>query len=358
MNFLSIAKNKEFYKNKKILVTGHTGFKGSWLVCILNYLGCNSVGYALPAPDGGLYNRINGDSLIKSYIGDLNEYNKLIKVFDDFSPEIVIHLAAFGFVNECFNDPVRSYETNLMGTVHLLEAVRHCNSVKSVVLISTDKVYDNKGDGASYAETDALGGIGPYSSSKTCVEILANDYRKTYFENDSHYVGIATARASNVLGGGDHIQSRLIPSILKAVYEGKSVELRNPNQTRPWQSVFDALNGYLSIARLLYENPEKYSGAWNIGPRQSGVKSVKWVLDTIKNYFGEIEQSTRDVNSFIKESETLGLNINKSLNNLDWEPVLSVVQTIELVSEFYKRQMSGESEFTICMDQITDFFGR
>lgn len=356
MKSKSRNKNIEFYRGRRVLVTGHTGFKGTWLIAILNYLGANVLGYALEPPVGGLYQKIKGDDLVQSVIGDLNDVDKLDRAVEEFKPEVVLHLAAFGFVNECYQDPVKAYQTNLMGTLRLLEALRSCETVKSIVLVSTDKVYENEGNSANYQESDRLGGIGPYAGSKTCMEILANDYKETYFQNGMRNIGIATARASNVLGGGDHIETRLIPTILKAASKGRPVELRNPEQTRPWQSVLDALNGYLSIARLLYNSPEEYSEAWNIGPTVDGIKSVGWVFDKINASFKGL-QTTSGEKFDIKESKTLGLNIRKSLSFLDWEPYVSVERTIEMVVEFYKFQQAGEWERDICMRQIKEFYG-
>lgn len=349
-------RNIEFYRGRRVLVTGHTGFKGTWLIAILNYLGANVLGYALEPRDGCLYQKIKGDDLVQSVIGDLNDEKRLDKAVKEFEPEIVLHLAAFGFVNECYQNPVKAYQTNLMGSLRLLETLRSCEKIKSIVLVSTDKVYENEGDGVNYQESDRIGGIGPYAGSKTCMEVLANDYKKTYFQDGMRSIGIATVRASNVLGGGDHIETRLIPTILKSVAEGRTVELRNPKQTRPWQSVLDALNGYLSIARLLYNSPKEYSEAWNIGPTVEGIKSVDWVFDKISNSFKGL-QTVPGGNFNIEESKTLGLNIEKALSFLDWKPYVSVERTIEMVVEFYKCQQAGEWERDICMKQIKEFYG-
>ena len=234
----SIIFNKEFYKGKKLLVTGHTGFKGAWLSELLNYYEADVLGYSLEEEDGCLYQKIRNRLNVKNVYGDIRDYEQLKKTIDGFQPEIVFHLAAFGFIKECFDNPIKSYSTNVMGTVMLLDALRDCKSVKSIVVVTTDKVYENHGDGAVYSEADKLGGIGPYSSSKTCCELVVNDYKETYLQTGNTNIGVATVRASNVLGGGDHIESRLIPSILRAIEKGEEVLLRHPEQTRPWQSVF------------------------------------------------------------------------------------------------------------------------
>lgn len=352
----SRARNRNFYKNKKVLITGHTGFKGAWLTCILNELGADALGYALTPEEGCLYEKINGNNIIQSVIGDLEDYSLLKSTVMDFQPEIIVHLAAFGFMNECFKDPRRAYSSNVMGTVNLLEVIRECNTVKSVVIVSTDKVYANKGDGAVYTENDKLGGESPYSCSKSCMEFVVKDYYDTYFKNSARKIGIGVVRASNVLAGGDHIQTRLIPSILKSIDEGNPVELRNPNQTRPWQSVLDALDGYLTVGRYLFENPEEYTGAWNIGPVQEGIKSVAWVFDKIKTYFQGLEQGEAE-RFEVHESETLGLDITKSITRLDWFPKLSVDRVIELVVDFYKGRKRDIDAFALCQLQIEEYYG-
>ncbi len=352
----AMLNNLKFYKGKRVLITGHTGFKGAWLTAVLNYMGADILGYALAPEPGSLYEKIRGNDLIRNVTGDLLDVRLLEKTIQEFRPEIVIHLAAFGFMKECFNDPVKAYGTNLLGSTNLLEILRRCGFVKSIVMVSTDKVYDNKDDGALYKETDALGGEDAYSCSKICMEFMVRDYRKSYFQANNPMTGVAVVRASNVLAGGDHIQTRLIPSILKAVAEGTAVELRNPSQTRPWQAVLDALNGYLAVARLLYENPALYSGEWNIGPTKDGIRAVSWVFEKISSFFRGLDY--KDGDRFeVSESETLGLDIGKSLEYLDWEPVLSCEKVVEQVVEFFKSQRAGEWERQICFRQISEFYG-
>ncbi len=352
----SQSENKSFYKKRKIFVTGHTGFKGSWMACILDYFGADTTGYALPPEKECLYEQISGNSIINNVTGQLEDYEHLKETIEMVKPEIIIHLAAFGFMNECYNDPRRAYSSNVMGTVNLLEVARECGSVRSVVVVSTDKVYANKGDGAVYTEKDALGGSSPYSCSKTCMELLVRDYYETYFMNINRKIGVGVVRASNVLAGGDHIQTRLIPSILRSIDEGKPVELRNPDQTRPWQSVLDALDGYLTVARFLYNNPVEYSGAWNIGPLREGIKSVGWVFDKMVSYFSGLEKE--NVQGFkVHESETLGLDITKSIAMLDWRPALSIDRVIELVVDFYKGQKQKIDALTLCRKQIKEYYG-
>lgn len=348
-------KNVEFYKDKKVFVTGHTGYKGAWLTAVLHMLGAKLTGYSLEPSCDNMFRKINGEKLGKSIIGDVRDFEYLKKSLLDAQPEIVIHLAAQAIVNDCFLDPRCAYETNVMGTVNLLEAIRLCPSVKSVVIITTDKVYENKGDGAVYVETDCLGGIDPYSSSKTCMEYVVDAYKNSYLQAGNSFVGIATVRASNVLGGGDCVKSRLIPSILEAISNNKPIELRHPHQTRPWQSMMDALNGYLSIGRLLYNNPSKYSQKWNIGPSLDGIKEVVWVVDQMRKHYNSTEYIVG--NSFdVVESKTLGLDITKALKELDWEPLLSCDKMLYSIVEYYKKQQEGVPELDIAEKQIREFF--
>jgi CDP-glucose 4,6-dehydratase len=349
-------KNKSFYPGKRVFLTGHTGFKGAWMTAVLHELSVEAVGYALEAELGSLYQKIGGDSLIKSVIADVRDYQKLKETLDECKPEIVIHFAAQAIVKDCFYSPRFAYETNVMGTVNLFEAIRACDSVKSILIITTDKVYENKGDGVVYVETDPLGGIDPYSSSKACMELISETYKKSYLQTDSRMAGISTVRASNVIGGGDHVQSRLIPSILNAFAAGKEVELRNPHQTRPWQSVLDALNGYLTIARLQYENPEQYSGAWNIGPSREGIQSVLDVVLKMKEYYKNATGYITGEGFKVYESKTLGLDISKSLKQLDWSPELSIDKTLYNLIDYHKRQQAKEPERDICLCQVRDFF--
>ncbi len=281
--------NREFYRGKRVFVTGHTGYKGAWLTAILHELGAEATGYALTPPEGGMFAHMGGETMIHSVTGDMRDLAAVKAAVEEAQPEIVFHLAAQAIVNDCFEDPHYAYETNVMGTVNLFEAIRECPSVRSVVVITTDKVYENKGDGAVYVETDPLGGIDPYSSSKTCMEYITDTYKRSYLQTAARTVGVSTVRASNVLGGGDHVKSRLIPSILSSIAAGQPVELRHPHQTRPWQSMLDALNGYLAIGRLMYEEPERYSSQWNIGPTRDGIREVVWVVEQMQKHYTSVE---------------------------------------------------------------------
>lgn len=347
--------NAAFYQSRRVFVTGHTGFKGAWLTAILHELSAEATGYALPPEPGALFEKMDGAAMLRSVTGDVRDSAALCRAMAEAQPEIVFHLAAQVPARECFEHPRTTYETNVMGAVNLLEAVRQCPSVKSVVVVTTDKVYLNRGDGTVYGEEDPLGGNDPYSSSKTCTEYITEAYRQSYLQTEQRMVGTSTVRASNVLGGGDHVQSRLIPSILNAVAEGRPVELRNPRQTRPWQSVLDALNGYLTVGRLMYLEPRRFSSQWNIGPEAGGIRDVLWVMEKIQAYYDVGYAPGQPLE--VKESQTLGLDITKAKRLLGWAPQLTAEETVSHVVSFFKSQQAGESERDLCARQVREYFG-
>ena len=347
--------NRDFFKDKRVFITGHTGYKGAWLTAILSLFGASLGGYSLSSSPNSMFQKLAGDKLIKSYYGNLNDFDFLNQSIRNFKPEIIFHLGAQVSLNDCFNEPRNAFETNIMGTVNILEAIRKNNCVKSAVLITSDKVYLNKGDGAVYSESDPLGGIDPYSCSKTCIEYIVTTYRKSYFQQPEQTIGLSTIRASNVLGGGDYSSYRLIPSIMESIIKNKPVELRQPHQTRPWQSMFDALNGYMTVGRLMYQNPFKYSDQWNIGPNAEGIKEVLWVVKTMQKYYSETDYVIKD-SYRVTESKTLGLDISKAKRELGWEPLLSCEEMIKYVVDYYKQEESGIPVGTIVEHQIRDYF--
>ena len=350
--------NKAFYQGKRVFVTGHTGFKGAWLTLVLNCLGATARGYAFRPEADCLFSKIDGASCIDHVIGDVRDKENLMSAICAFKPEIILHLAAVVTVQDCHNNPYRAFSTNIMGTVNVFEAARICESVKSVVAITTDKVYENKGDAAVYSVGDPLTGTDPVSASNTGAEYAFMAYKNTYLHTPQRLVGVATARPGNVIAGGDHVPTRLLPSILKGFAAGKPSVLRNPEQSRSWQSALDALNGYLTIARKLCEDPIRFSFPWNIGPTKDGIRTVGYIYEGIRRHFDSDAPYSLAQKSEVRESQTLGLSIEDSIKHLGWRPEQPLDKILFDLTDFFKRQQRGEPEKDICRRQILEFFER
>ena len=330
----------EFYKNKKILVTGHTGFKGSWLALWLHSMGAKVCGYALkPNTNPSLFNIINLSEKIQSVTGNILDKNALEKTFSDFNPEIVFHLAAQPLVRLSYFEPLMTYETNVIGTLNVLEAARKTSSLKAFVNITTDKCYENKEVKKGYCEDDPMGGYDMYSSSKGCVEIMSASYRRSFLSNA---YAMATARAGNVVGGGDWAQDRLIPDCIKAIQNNETIVLRNPNAVRPWQHVLEPLAGYLILAQKLYEEGHKYAEGFNFGPGENSFYTVKEVAEKIVSrlHKGKIQCFKADN---LHEAGLLMLNIEKAKKILGWYPKLSVDETIKWTVDWYGHFYAGDA---------------
>ena len=326
--------DNSFYKNKKVLITGHTGFKGAWLTIWLSSLGAKITGIALePKTKKDIYVLSGIEQEINNYLQDIRDLKKMKSIFIKEKPEIVFHLAAQPLVLESYNNPHYTYETNIMGTVNILEAIRNTSSVRSVVMVTSDKCYDNRETEEGYSEKDPLGGYDPYSSSKGAAEIVINAYRNSFFA-DSYSCGISSARAGNVIGGGDWSQNRIIPDCVKAFEKGNKVYLRNPGAIRPWQHVLEPIGGYLKLAAQLYNNPRKYSEAWNFGPEKENQKTVLEITERFIEYYN---QGGIDYDYSPKNHETsiLALNISKSKEKLDWNPLFDLNETLKLTAEWY-----------------------
>lgn len=329
---------KSIYKNKTVLVTGHTGFKGSWLCYWLNKLGAKVIGYSINIPTKpNHFNLLNLN--IVSEIGDIRNKEKLNNVIKKYSPDIIFHLAAQALVKNSYNNPVYTYETNINGTLNILEACR-LHNIQALINITTDKVYENINDiNHSYKENDRLGGYDPYSSSKACSEILTNSYRNSFFNineyKKSHETLVATCRAGNVIGGGDWGEARLITDIMININKNKSVHIRNPHATRPWQHVLEPLSGYLNIGQKLLEKEIKFSDAWNFGPVQSS-KTVKEVLEMVKTNWDKLEYTVENKRNKFHEAKYLRLNSNKAYNVLQWQNTWDFEDTIKYTVHWYK----------------------
>ena len=341
---------KKFWRDRKVFITGHSGFKGSWLTLWLKNLGARVGGYSLKPKKQSLYYEANICNGIESTFENILNFNKLSEKINKFSPEIVFHLAAQPLVKPSYTNPRKTFSTNIFGTINLLESLRNCESVKSIVIVTTDKVYENNDSKIGYNEEDVLGGFDPYSSSKACCEIITNSYRSSFFENKGKSVGVATARAGNVIGGGDYSQFRLIPDLFKSIENKTILKIRNIYSIRPWQHVLEALKGYLSLAELLFHNNEKFSQAWNFGPTNSDCKNVKWVLDQFKKKWDF--QINLDTHEKDHESQLLKLDISKSRKELNWKPILRINEAIHLTSEWFRKKSNGEFPENILSEQI------
>ncbi len=349
------------YKGKTVLVTGHTGFKGSWLSIWLYELGANVVGYALDPytdRDNFVLSKI-GDKII-DIRGDVRNSGKLEKVFTDYQPEFVFHLAAQPLVRYSYENPVETYSINVMGTINILEAIRKTKSIKVGVMITTDKCYENKEQIWGYREDDKLGGYDPYSSSKGAAEIVINSWRKSFLnpdDYDKHGKSIASVRAGNVIGGGDWAKDRIIPDCIKALENGKNIEIRSPKSVRPWQHVLEPLSGYLLLGEKMYNEPIKYAEAWNFGPELSSIIPVWDIAQMIIDNYGEGELKNVSKSNVPYEAKLLALDISKARFNLGWKPTLGIDETVKFTVEWYKNYKSGDV-YHLCNKQIKDFVSR
>lgn len=328
-----------FWKDRVVFVTGHTGFKGSWLLLLLNYLGARVYGYALtPDTNPSLFEICNLNSIVNSTIGDIRNYAMLQKAVSEARPSIVIHLAAQPLVRRSYSEPLYTFETNVMGTANLLEAVRNVSAIKAVVNVTTDKCYENKEWIWPYREEDALGGYDPYSGSKACSELLTATYRSSFFNPDDykkHNIAIATARAGNVIGGGDWSRDRLIPDILRSVANSEDVVIRNPNAIRPWQHVLEPLTGYLLLSENMVKDGNSFSEAWNFGPDDKDAKPVKWIAEKLLlNISGTKSRLIIDDGDNPHEANYLKLDSSKARGRLKWQPQWKLEKTLDTIVSF------------------------
>ena len=348
------------YKNRKILITGHTGFKGSWLCLILNQLGADVYGYALDPPTKpSLFVEANIEKLITSYIGDIRDYGILSSVLQKIQPEIVIHMAAQPLVRESYKTPVDTYATNVMGTVNLFEAIRFTKSVKAVVNVTTDKCYENKEWHWGYRENEPMGGYDPYSNSKGCSELVTSSFRDSYFnpkDYPNHGVAIATARAGNVIGGGDWANDRLIPDFLRAISKGDKVKIRSPYAIRPWQHVLEPLTAYLTLAAKLFNEGVAFAQAWNFGPDDSDAKNVEWITRTICEFWGKNASYEIDKNPQPHEASYLKLDCSKAKAELEWEPKWNIDLALKSIIEWNKAWLAGKNMRQFTEKQIKSYY--
>ena len=323
-----------FWDGKRVFLTGHTGFKGSWLSIWLQTMGANVKGYALaPATTPSLFTEANVAIGMESEIGDIRNAEQISSSMVSFDPEVLIHMAAQPLVRLSYREPVVTYETNVMGTINVLEAARKCSNLKAIVNVTTDKCYENREWVWGYRETEPMGGHDPYSNSKGCAELVTSAYRLSFF-NTSNSAALSSARAGNVIGGGDWSDDRLIPDILKSFERNKPVIIRNPSATRPWQHVLEPLSGYLILAQKLFSEGKMFAEGWNFGPRDEDVKTVEYILDHMVDKWGKGASWKLDSSPQPHEAQLLKLDISKATNRLKWYPKWSLKTTLDSIIEW------------------------
>ena len=349
-----------FYKGKRVFITGHTGFKGSWLSVLLNWLGADIYGYALePNTNPSLYELAGVDKVVSSAIGDIRDHNFLLKVLKETRPEIIIHMAAQPLVRESYRNPRETYEINVMGTVNLLEAIRHIESVKAVLNVTTDKCYENKEWHWGYRENEPMGGYDPYSNSKGCSELVTSSFRSSFFnpkEYKNHGVAIASARAGNVIGGGDWAEDRLIPDFMRAIFKGEKVKIRSPYAIRPWQHVLEPLSGYLALCEKLYSTGTAFAEGWNFGPDDSDAKNVEWISNKICELWGKGASFEIDTNPQPHEASYLKLDCSKAKSELGWAPGWDIETTLKSIVDWNKTFLAVGNMRAETEKQIIDYF--
>ncbi len=348
-----------FWAGRVVLLTGHTGFKGSWLALWLQSMGARVVGYALPPPtDPSLFVAADVARGMTSVIGDVRDFAAVIAVMEKYRPEIIIHMAAQPLVRYSYSNPIETYSTNVMGTVHLLEAARLNGSVRAIVNVTSDKCYDNREWLWGYRENEAMGGYDPYSSSKGCAELVSSAYRNSYCNPKNyadHRMALATARAGNVIGGGDWAEDRLIPDIVRAILQNTPVLIRNPHSIRPWQHVLEPLAGYLTLAQKLYESGADYSEGWNFGPRDEDARPVSWIADRLTQSWGEGAEWKLDGAHHPHEAHYLKLDCSKARARLEWQPRWSLEKALDAIIAWHRASRDGRDMHAFTRQQIASY---
>lgn len=340
-----------FWRGKRVFLTGHTGFKGGWLSLWLQALGAEVQGYALrPPSEPNLFEMARIADGMQSEIGDIRDGNMVKRCMTAFAPDILIHMAAQPLVRLSYHEPVETYSTNVMGTVHVLEAARVTGSLRSIVVVTSDKCYENREWIWGYREDEAMGGHDPYSSSKGCTELVVNAYRRSFFQSAS--VGLASGRAGNVIGGGDWAEDRLVPDCLRAFERDEPLIIRNPHAIRPWQHVLEPLSGYLLLARKLWEEPAAYAGGWNFGPHEADARPVQWIVEHLVSQWGHVPGWKLDEADRPHEAHLLKLDISKAQQRLDWRPRWSLETALRMITQWHRNKLDGADMRAVTLDQI------
>jgi CDP-glucose 4,6-dehydratase len=343
----------DFWQGKRVFLTGHTGFKGSWLALWLQQMGAVVRGYALiPPSNPSLFDVAHVGDGMQSDIGDIRDLAQVKASMIGFNPDILIHMAAQPLVRLSYKEPLETYDINVMGTAKVLEAARSCPNLKAIVSVTTDKCYENKEWVWGYREDEPMGGYDPYSSSKGCAELVTSAYRRSFLAEQG--VGLASARAGNVIGGGDWAEDRLIPDILRAFEQNQPVVIRNPASTRPWQHVLEPLSGYLVLAQALYEQPTAFAEGWNFGPFDEDAQPVSWILDKmVAKWQGASWQL--DENAHPHEAGYLKLDISKAKARLHWQPTWRLEQTLNRIVAWHQTWLDNKDMHAVCLQEITDY---
>ncbi len=353
--------DRAFWQGRRVFVTGHTGFKGSWLTLWLGALGAHVSGYALaPATTPALFDVARVADGITSTIGDVRDEAALARAMRAADPEIVLHLAAQPLVRASYREPVTTFGTNVMGTVHLLEAARTLPSLRAMVIVTTDKVYENRERERGYTESDTLGGHDPYSASKAAAEVVVASYRQSFFgaARSGGAVGIATARAGNVIGGGDWAEDRLLPDLMRTLSAGAPVQIRRPTAVRPWQHVVEPLAGYLTLAEQLATDPAAFSEAWNFGPEHADARPVAWIADRVTAQWGSGATWSVEPGEHPHETTFLSLDITKARTRLAWRPQLDLATALDWTVHWYREHARGADMRAVTLEQLHAFTAR
>jgi CDP-glucose 4,6-dehydratase len=349
-----------FFKGRRVFMTGHTGFKGSWLSILLNWLGAEVHGYALkPYTTPSLYELAKVDELVSSTIGDIRDYDLLVKTVKAVKPELIIHMAAQALVMESYKNPRETYEVNVMGTVNLLSAAMQTGNIKAILNITTDKCYENSEWHWGYRENEPMGGYDPYSNSKACSELVTSSFRNSFFNPEEykiHGVALASARAGNVIGGGDWADDRLIPDFIRAIIRGEKMKIRSPYAIRPWQHVLEPLTGYLKLVEKLFSEGARYAEGWNFGPDDRDARNVEWVTDTICRLWGEGASYCIDDHPQPHEANYLKLDCSKAKAELGWTPMWNIETALRSIVDWNKAWLNGEDVRSVSLKQINEFY--